>query len=240
MLFAPRAKCYSLIDAPAGAGGASKMEDSNNHRMPNRISTVDQLRTLIGEPHPATPRKLLGALDDTAIDFIGRSPFLVLGTADAQGNQDVSPKGGAPGFVMVEDPHTLLIPDSKGNKLLFGLQNILENSHVGIIFMLPGTDETLRVNGTGELSVDSVALARFSANGSPAQLAIRVTVRECFFHCAKALMRSQLWKPESWGARVPFSWGKYLARKGDGEGAASQEEAAKIDRFVELDYKNNL
>ena len=141
---------------------------------------------------------------------------------------------------MVEDPHTLLIPDSKGNKLLFGLQNILENSHVGIIFMLPGTDETLRINGTGELSVDPAGLARFSANGSPAQLAIRVTVRECFFHCAKALMRSQLWKPESWGARVPFSWGKYLARGGDGEGAASQEEAAKIDRFVELDYKNNL
>jgi uncharacterized protein len=170
-----------------------------------------------------------------AIDFIGRSPFLVLGTADAVGNQDVSPKGGAPGFVVVENPTTLLIPDSKGNKLLFGLQNILENSHAGIIFMVPGTDETLRINGTGELIVDPAALARFSANGSAAQLAIRITVRECFFHCAKALMRSQLWKPESWGTRIPFSWGKYLAVKSDGEDAA-----AKIDRFVELDYKNNL
>ena len=170
-----------------------------------------------------------------AIDFIGRSPFLVLGTADAAGNQDVSPKGGAPGFVVVENPTTLLIPDSKGNKLLFGLQNILENSHAGIIFMVPGTDETLRINGTGELSVDPAALARFSANGSAAHLAIRITVRECFFHCAKALMRSQLWKPESWSTRIPFSWGKYLAVKSDGEDAA-----AKIDRFVELDYKNNL
>ena len=211
------------------------MENSGGPRSTTRITTVDQLRTLIGEPHPATPRKLLRALDDLAIDFIGRSPFLVLGTADAEGNQDVSPKGGAPGFVMVEDSNTLLIPDSKGNKLLFGLQNILANSHVGIIFMVPGTDETLRVNGTGELSVDPEALARLSAGGSPAQLAIRITVRECFFHCAKALMRSQLWKPESWGARIAFSWGKYLARKSDGEDAA-----AKIDHFVELDYKNNL
>lgn|SRR5512146_410086 len=207
------------------------MDNSSDHR----ITTVDQLRTLIGQPHPATPRKLLNALDDLAIDFIGHSPFLVLGTADAHGNQDVSPKGGAPGFVVVENPHTLLIPDSKGNKLLFGLQNILENSHVGIIFMVPGTDETLRINGTGELNVDPAALARFSANGATPQVAIRITVRECFFHCAKALIRSQLWNPESWSARIAFSWGKYLARKSDGEDAA-----ARIDRFVELDYKNNL
>ncbi len=218
----------------AGAGGASQWKIPATIELPAE-SSVDQLRTLIGQPHPATPRKLLRALDDMAIDFIGRSPFLVLGTADAEGNQDVSPKGGAPGFVVVEDPKTLLIPDSKGNKLLFGLQNILENSHAGLIFMVPGTDETLRINGTGELSVDPASLARFSANGSAPQLVIRITVRECFFHCAKALMRSQLWKPESWGARIPFSWGKYLAVKSDGEDAAR-----KIDRFVELDYKNNL
>ena len=211
------------------------MENSSDNTNTGRITTVDQLRTLIGEPHPATPRKLLRALDDMATDFIARSPFLVLGTADADGHQDVSPKGGAPGFVAVEDRNTLLIPDSKGNKLLFGLQNILANPHVGIIFMVPGTEETLRINGTGELSVDAAALARLSANGATAQLAIRITVRECFFHCAKALIRSQLWKPESWSARIPFSWGKYLARKSDGEDAAS-----KIDRFVELDYKNNL
>src|ERR1700740_2905721 len=90
-----------------------KMENSGDHQTTGRITSVDQLRALIGEPHPATPRKLLGALDNMAIDFIGRSPFLVLGTADAAGNQDVSPKGGKPGFVVVENPNTLLIPDSK-------------------------------------------------------------------------------------------------------------------------------
>jgi len=211
------------------------MENSGDHQITGRITSVDQLRAILGEPHPATPRKLLRALDDVAIDFIGRSPFLVLGTADAAGNQDVSPKGGTPGFAVVENPNTLLIPDSKGNKLLFGLQNILETSRVGLIFMVPGTDETLRVNGTAELTVDPALLARLAANGSAPQLVIRISVRECFFHCAKALIRSQLWKPESWGARIPFSWGKYLARASDGADAE-----AKIDRFVELDYKNNL
>lgn len=207
------------------------MESSGDHR----ITTVDQLRTLLGQPHPATPRKLLPALDETAIDFIAHSPFLVLGTADAEGNQDVSPKGGGPGFVVVENRNTLLIPDSKGNKLLFGLQNILENPHVGIIFMVPGTDETLRVNGTAELRVDPASLARLGTGGAQAQLAIRITVQQCFFHCAKALLRSQLWKPETWSPRIPFSWGKYLAAKGSDE-----EMARKIDRAVEFDYKNNL
>lgn len=207
------------------------MENPNGYR----ITTVEQLRTLMGEPHPATPRKLLRALDDLALDFIGRAPFMVLGTADAEGNQDVSPKGGAPGFVMVEDRNTLLIPDRKGNKLLFGLQNVLANPHVGLIFMVPGTDETLRVNGSAELTVDPAILSRLSSSGSPAQLAIRVNVRECFFHCAKALIRSQLWKPESWSEKIRFSWGRYLATRNDGEGAAE-----KIDRMVELDYKNNL
>jgi PPOX class probable FMN-dependent enzyme len=207
------------------------METSNDYR----ITNIEQLRSLMGEPHPATPRKLLRALDDLAIEFIRRSPFLALGTADAEGNQDVSPKGGDAGFVAVEDARTILIPDRKGNKLLFGLQNILTNPHVGIIFVVPGTDETLRVNGIAELSVDPELLARLSSNGSPAQIAIRVNVQQCFFHCAKAFIRSQLWKPETWSERIRFSWGRYLAVKSDGEDAA-----AKIDHWVEVDYKNNL
>jgi PPOX class probable FMN-dependent enzyme len=201
-----------------------------------RITTVAQLRTLIGDPGPIAPKKLLGALDEPEIDFIRRSPFLVISTADAEGNQDASPKGDGPGFVMVEDRNTLLIPDRRGNKLVFTFQNILANPHVGIIFMVPGTDETLRVNGTAELTVDPALLERLSARGTPAQLAMRVTVRECFFHCAKAFIRSQLWKPETWGDRVKISWGKYLAAKI----GASDETASKIDQLVTEDYKNNL
>jgi PPOX class probable FMN-dependent enzyme len=208
------------------------MESPGDHR----ITTVEQLRAIFGQPNPMTPRKLLSALDDTASEFIARSPFLVLGTADAEGNQDASPKGDAPGFVVVEDRNTLLIPDRRGNKLLFSFQNILANPHVAMIFMVPGTEETLRVNGTAELSAEPALLERLSARGTPAQLVIRVSVRECFFHCAKAFLRSQLWEPASWGERISFSWGKYLAAKaGSGE-----EVARKIDQAVERDYKSNL
>ena len=137
----------------------------------------------------------------------------MLSTADADGNQDASPKGDAPGFVAIEDRNTLLIPDRKGNKLLFGLQNILANPRVGILFITPPTSETLRVNGTAELIVDPAILERLAARGSPAQVAIRVTVRECFFHCAKAFIRSELWKHEKWAEPIKISFGKYLAGK---------------------------
>lgn len=207
------------------------MENSGNHR----ITSVEQLRVIYGNPNPIVPRKLLSGLDGAAVDFIARSPFLVIGTSDAEGNQDVSPKGDAPGFVAVEG-NTLLIPDRRGNKLLFGFQNILANPHVAVIFMVPGTEETLRVAGTAELSDDPALLERLSARGVPAQLVIRVNVRECFFHCAKAFIRSQLWEPASWSERVKFQWGKYLAAK-DG---LSDKVAGKIDSAVADDYKNNL
>src|SRR5260370_30612079 len=119
------------------------MENPRNHR----IETGVQLGARLGEPNPITPKKLFSSLDEAAIDFIRRSPFLVLATADAQGNEDASPKGDTPGFVAVEDEHTLLIPERKGNRLMFSLRNILANPNVGIIFLIPGTDETFRVNG---------------------------------------------------------------------------------------------
>ena len=202
----------------------------------HRIETAAQLQELLGEPNPMTPKKLLSALDEAAMDFIRRSPFLVLATADAEGNEDASPKGDGPGFVAVEDEHTLLIPERKGNRLMFSLRNILANPNVGIIFLVPGTDETFRVNGTATLSADPDLLVRLSARGAPALLAIRVTVRECFFHCAKAFIRSQLWKPETWAERQKVSFGKILSAKvGGGEDLAEQ-----IDRAVEQDYKKNL
>jgi PPOX class probable FMN-dependent enzyme len=171
-----------------------------------------------------------------AIDFIKRSPFLLLGTADADGNLDVSPKGDGPGFAAADNETTLLIPDRAGNKLIYSLQNILANPHVGILFMVPGTDETLRVNGSAELTTDPVVLKDLAARGKPAQLAIRVSVRECFFHCAKAFRRSQLWKHENWPPPVRISFGKLLAAKmGGGEDVARQ-----IDAQCEEDYKTNL
>ena len=204
--------------------------------MNHRIETVEQLVTLMGEPNPMTPKKLLSALDEAAVDFIRRSPFLVLATADADGNEDASPKGDGRGFVVVENDRTLLIPERKGNRLMFSLRNIIASPHVGIIFLVPGTDETFRVNGTAELSNDPDLLVRLSARGAPALLAIRVTVRECFFHCAKAFIRSQLWKPETWPEHQKISFGKLLSAKVGG----GEELARQVDQAIEQDYKNNL
>jgi len=202
----------------------------------HRITTIEQLRTRIGEPSAIVPQKLWKSLNETAVGFIQKSPFLLLATADADGNMDVSPKGDSPGFVAIENENTLLIPDRSGNKLIFGLQNILLNPHVGLIFLIPGTGETFRVNGRAELTVDPVILERLSARGKPAVVAIRVAIEECFLHCAKAFLRAQLWQPEQWPEQYRISFGKLLAPKLGGD----DKMIKQFDEFVEQDYKNNL
>jgi PPOX class probable FMN-dependent enzyme len=200
------------------------------------IETVEALRAIIGEVSPAVQVKVNTAIDDFARAFIARSPFVVLSTSDRSGRQDVSPKGDTPGFVAVESDATLLIPDRKGNKLVYGLQNILENPHVGVLFLVPGTGETLRVNGRAALTSDPAVCQRLSARGQPAQLAIRITVEECFFHCAKAFLRAQLWKPEAWPENLRISFGKMLAPKFGGDA----QLATTIDQMIEDDYRTNL
>jgi PPOX class probable FMN-dependent enzyme len=202
----------------------------------HRLRTIEQVRAIIGEEVPAVRAKLFQGLDATARDFIAHSPFVLLATTDAEGCPDVSPKGDAPGFVAVEDEATLLVPDRKGNKLIFGLRNILANPRVALIFLVPGTEETLRVHGSAELTADPAVLERLSARGQPALLAIRVHVERCFFHCAKAFKRSQLWRPESWPERLRISFGKMLAPKLGG----SAELARSIDQMIEDDYEKNL
>jgi hypothetical protein len=202
----------------------------------HRLTTIEQVRAIIGEEMPAVRAKLFQGLDATAIDFIAHSPFLLLATTDAEGRPDVSPKGDEPGFVTVEDGETLLVPDRKGNKLIFGLQNILANPRVALIFLVPGTEETLRVHGSAELTADPAVLERLAARGQPALLAIRVHVERCFFHCAKAFKRSGLWRPDSWPARLRISFGKMLAPKLGG----GDELAQSIDQMVEEDYKTGL
>jgi len=202
----------------------------------HRITTLERLRAIMGDPGPATALKINPALDSFMRDFIARSPFLILSTADAEGRQDTSPKGDLPGFVAVEEDGTLLIPDRSGNRLLFGLQNLLVNPNVGVLFMMPGVNETLRVNGRAELTDDPALCGRLASRGRPALLVIRVTVEECFFHCAKAFLRSSLWKPEAWLERPTISFGKMMASKLGGD----EQVAKAIDAMIEENYRTDL
>ena len=193
----------------------------------HRVTSEQELRRLLGEPSPVTRQKVLTELDDQMQGFVARAPFCLLATSDADGRLEVSPKGDGPGFVLVEDPATVVVPDRKGNKLLFGLSNILANPNVALIFLIPRTDETLRVNGRAELHADPELLARLSARGQPALVAIRVRIERCFFHCARAFLRASLWSPDTWGEPHRVSFGRQLAPKlGGGEALAAQIDAA--------------
>ena len=162
------------------------------------ITTLEELRALMGEPSELARKKQIDHLDTHCRAYIAHAPFLLIGTADAAGRCDVSPKGDAPGFVRVLDDQHLVIPDRPGNKRLDSIRNILENPHIGLIFLVPRYEETLRVNGRATITRDPELLATMEVGGKRPKLAIGVEVEEVFMHCAKAFKRSSLWQPEQW------------------------------------------
>jgi PPOX class probable FMN-dependent enzyme len=167
------------------------------------ITTLDQLRELYPPPKERSVRKELDHLDRHCRDFIRLSPFVLVASANAAGECDVSPKGGPPGFVRVLDDDRLLIPDATGNRRLDGLQNMIENPHVGLVFLMPGMGETLRLNGTVELTRDPELLEGLATGGKPPALALLVTAEQVYLHCAKCVIRSKLWQPETWPQSLP-------------------------------------
>ena len=162
------------------------------------IRQEEELREIVGVPAARSVQKERSALDQHCRAFIARSSFLLIGTAGADGRCDISPKGDAPGFVLVLDDRRLVIPDRPGNKRLDGMKNLLANPHVGLIFLVPGREETLRVNGRAWITRDPELLGRSAVQGKAPSLAIGVEVEQCFLHCAKAFRRSQLWTHEQW------------------------------------------
>lgn len=201
------------------------------------ISNNVELRAVIGDKIEMLEAKVSDRLDEFSREYIQKSPFLILSTADAEGRCDASPKGDAPGFVEIVDDRTLIIPDRPGNKLAYGHENVLANPYVGLLFMIPGTTETLRINGSAELDSSEELRDKLAARGKPATLAIRVNIEECFFHCSKAFIRSDLWKPDSW-AQTPYkvSFGKIMAKKEN----LPDEAADALDEAIENDYRENL
>jgi len=168
----------------------------------NTIRSADALRALYAEPRERAVKKQLGALDPHARRFVELSPFVVLASCSAGGAMDASPRGGAPGFVKMPDAHTLLLPDAPGNNRLDSFSNIVETGRAGLLFLIPGFDETLRINGSAVLSTDAADIERCTDEKRAPKLVIRVGVQEVYLHCAKAFMRSRLWSAES---QVPRS-----------------------------------
>ena len=196
------------------------------------IETLEQLRSIYPEPKERALRKQLDHLDVHCRHFITLSPFVILSTADPQGRADASPRGGPPGFVYMVDDKTLLIPDSPGNNRLDSLQNIVQSGYAGLLFLIPGVDETLRVNGQAGISTDEKDLAACLNEGRrEPRSVIRIRVQEAYLHCPKALMRSSLWDPNARIARDTFPTLNQMIHDQTGDTSPVESQQDMLKRY---------
>ncbi|MFI9272845.1 MSMEG_1061 family FMN-dependent PPOX-type flavoprotein [Kitasatospora sp. NPDC052896] len=165
------------------------------------VRDVATLREIYGPSSHAVQHKQVDRIHEVSRRLIGCSSFVLIGTADADGSCDVSPRGGPPGFVAVLDERTLAIPDATGNRRIDSLRNIVATGRAGLLFLVPGRNDTLRVNGRAVVCADPGLLAQLTAVGRPPRTAIVVEVEEVYGHCPKSLLRGAVWKPEQWPAR---------------------------------------
>lgn len=194
------------------------------------IESVDALRRLYAQPTERAVRKELDRLDAHCARFIAMSPLVVVASSDAQGHMDASPRGGAPGFVRLLDDRTLLIPDAPGNNRLDTLTNILATGQLGLLFLVPGVDETLRVNGSARLRDEPGLQQHFAHEKRAPRLVIELHVQQAYLHCAKALMRSSLWSADNRIERAALpTMGQMIA---DQTGAAAETQAQMLARYA--------
>lgn len=202
------------------------------------IATHDELRSVYKTPEPDANsiRKELKKLDGHCKAFIARSPFVLIGSSDGKGNADVTPKGDKPGFAAVLDDNTIAIPDRPGNNRLDTLENIIVNPAVGLLFLIPGMNETLRVNGEARITVDAGLRERLAVDGKPPLSVVVVTVKAAYMHCAKAFMRSDLWKPEAWPDRKSMpTLGEILHDQ-----LSLKESSTETDRWLDDAYAKSM
>jgi PPOX class probable FMN-dependent enzyme len=209
-------------------------------QMDDRLATIDsesQLRDLYQEPMELALLKQLDRLDKHCRNFLAHSPFVVIASTRPGRGTDVSPRGDAPGFARVLDAHTIAIPDRPGNNRLDTMSNIVADAEVGLLFFIPGIDETLRVNGTARLSRDPALLAAAAIKGREPRLVIVVTVREAFLHCGKALKRSRLWQDDYRIDKKNFpSLGRMIVE----QTKPKQLTVEQADAFIEENYVTGL
>jgi PPOX class probable FMN-dependent enzyme len=167
--------------------------------VPDKVDTIGQLEAMYRRPGAGAVSKVLSSINEGMAAFIDLCPLIVLATTDGAGNIDASPRGGPPGFVRRLDDRRIAIPDLNGNNRLDSLRNVVTHPWVGLLMMVPGKDETLRINGPAALTTDPEILAGFTDELRPPKLAVVVEVAEIFGHCAKAFRRARAWQPAEWG-----------------------------------------
>jgi uncharacterized protein len=200
------------------------------------LNSRDELRALYKQAGDNAVRKELKALDHHSKGFLARSPFVLIGSSDGNGNSDVTPKGDKPGFAAVLDDSTIAIPDRPGNNRLDTLENVIANPSVGLLFLIPGMNETLRVNGDARITADPALRERLQAEGRPPTTVMVVSVKAAYMHCAKAFMRSELWKPDSWIDRSKLpTLGRILKDQ-----LALADSAEATDRWLDDAYEKSM
>ncbi|ODN71627.1 pyridoxamine 5'-phosphate oxidase family protein [Methylobrevis pamukkalensis] len=196
-----------------------------------KLTSAEDLRALYGTPNPRSARKVLPALDVHCRRIIGLSPFVVLSSTGPDGLGDITPRGDAPGFVEVADDCTLILPDQPGNNRIDTLLNVVANPGVGLLFLIPGMDETLRVQGTAEIRDDADLCARFAVGERAPKTVLVVHVREAYLHCAKALMRARLWDPEARIDRSAIPSMGEMLKDQLGLAATAETQAEMLERY---------
>jgi hypothetical protein len=200
------------------------------------VQSEDGLRQIYRPPGAPARAKQLDRLDEHCRTFIAHSPFVVVGTADGSGGCDVSPKGGPPGFVRVLSDRTLAIGDLSGNNRLDSMQNLVANPGIGLIFLIPGIDETLRVNGRAAITTDSAVLEAAGFAGIVVRVAMVVEVAEAYIHCAKALRRADLWQPDRWPDTSDLPSAACMLR----DHIRIEAPVEAVDDFLEAGYRERM
>jgi PPOX class probable FMN-dependent enzyme len=200
------------------------------------ITSEAQLREILGHPSHLAANKAVATLDEHCRAFIASSPFMLIASADAQGNMDISPKGDPAGFVQVLDDQTLAIPDRPGNRRGDTFRNILQNPKVGLFFFVPGKQETFRVNGNAMIVRDLWLRERMAIRGKTPEFAIVVTINEAFMHCAKCVIRSGLWDQEQWPELAGLST---LAQMMIDHGKLT-DKVEKVQTLIDESYRERL
>ena len=194
--------------------------------------TLDDLDRIYGQPKPTTKAKSLDHVDKYGRQFLALSPFCVISAADADGAMDVSPRGGEPGFVHVEDERTVMLPDRPGNNRLDTLRNLVGgNGRIGMMFLIPGFDDVYRINGRARLSDDPALLDRFVEFGRKPRCIVTVAVEEAFLHCPKAIMRGRLWEAQAQVERTVMPSLSEMVMDQLNLGKPTVDEAAVIERY---------